>query len=411
MPVSNGRFSKPIRLKEDLANFFGLPANLGYIIKNADINIFARFKPVEVPNKVSPITEQDRENAGHGITSPDTVLSITLTKDAIIDASANEWGYIRPSTKFRALDFDGYDHYAVPPIQCVYPTNGWEVNNTENSTLRIYFDLDPGDSYYNLQAYDIIKNIDLRKCYIYAVLCKYDDTQIGIYDSGETILDSSGELNSPVIYIPITGLSQMDPNFRYRIYMCLGYFESGKYNLIPLPRSGTYNPQIMYLNVISDPFEGGGGIENPDADISFAPSFNSDYYEAGECTDEGGGRWVMRNTTGELLVQMSIYNSSENSKILYLKDFNAVNYFSGNVSKYPNYVFENKPASTAGGVQSFIVPPSTKKTVWLYFDTLLNNVTSTNINELVEIDIQRNGYTIWNGALNYCKGTLGWTYK
>ena len=45
MPVSNGRFSKPIRLKEDLANFFGMTANLGYIITNAAINIWAKYKP------------------------------------------------------------------------------------------------------------------------------------------------------------------------------------------------------------------------------------------------------------------------------------------------------------------------------------------------------------------------------
>ena len=108
MPVSNGRFSKPIRLKEDLANFFGLSANLGNIIKNANINMWSKKKPI-ISSKVSELTDEDRKAAAYGLYfDPNSSVRI-------------EWKYKRPtggsSSWFRALDFNGYDHYMKSGLQ------------------------------------------------------------------------------------------------------------------------------------------------------------------------------------------------------------------------------------------------------------------------------------------------------
>ena len=107
MPVSNGRFSKPIRLKEDLSNFFGLSANLGYIIQNASINQWSEKKPV--------FYKTDKNlNIVKGAVAGDSGFSPQV-------AGSNNLTYKKRQTgdenlPFRMLDFDGYNHYEENPF-------------------------------------------------------------------------------------------------------------------------------------------------------------------------------------------------------------------------------------------------------------------------------------------------------
>lgn len=415
MANSGGKITAPVSI-DDVRTVLGQSSyDLGTLCKASTINIFSRVKPVRY-NSMAPITDANRRSAGHGVDTPDIVTGTTVTAALIQDAAGNWWEYNAPrggtyNEPFRLTDFIGYYHYAVPPIQINYPESGWEINNTANDWLNIYIDYDPADSTYNLQATDLTVGLDFRQCYIYAALCRYNDAAIGVYSTSEPILDSAGELNAPFVRIPISGLSQMNASSRYRIYMVLAYFSGGRWNLVPFPRSGNYNPNPMYLNVIRDASEGGGGIEDITNDIAFSPSFTSAYYVAGDCIEEEGGRYVMRNTTGDLLVQCKLTNSSSSSYTWKRSDFSVTNNYSTTIVKYATNIWTSKPASASGGVTQFTIPAKGSITMYAYFEGVLSNVKSTATNTTVEIEFNRSGNPLINGALNYCYGSLGWLNK
>lgn len=385
-----------------------------YFTADANLNKFSRYKPVAYP-ALFDISDADRRSVGHGITI-DTYAFSSFEQEYIIQAAHGDWKYRLPvggeNEPFRLSDFKNYYTDAVPPIQAVYPASGWEINNTSQSFLDINFDLDPDDSTYNLQAYDLIEGkIDLRECYFEGVLCDYNDNILEYSESSDTILDSYGNLQSDYITFRIDGLDQMQPAYRYRIYLCMYYYNSGKFYFIPLPKQGDFNPAIMYLNVSSNAEEGGGGIDNPGNDIAFSPSFGHEYYRANECTDEFSGNMVMSNTTGELLIRVKLTNTSNFSATFKKNDFRAYQFYDGDIDKYPTYMFEKEPGSVSGGVTSISVPANGSKYVWFYFQDILYNIKTGNINTTVEMNFNRSGKAIWNGALNYYHGSVGWTSK
>jgi hypothetical protein len=142
--------------------------DLGTLCSHINIYKFARFKPVRYPS-VGLITNANRQSVAHGIVIPDVVRSTSLSGAAIQDAAANDWDYELPaggsSSPYRLSDFgnaenrngNGYYHGAVPPIQVVYPRDGWVLSRgSTQRSLVISVDLDPDDSEINLQSYDFI---------------------------------------------------------------------------------------------------------------------------------------------------------------------------------------------------------------------------------------------------------------
>lgn len=382
-----------------------------YFTKEANLAKFSRAKPVPFPS-IFEITDADRRSVGHGITI-DTYVASSLENAKIIEAAHGDWKYKlpdgSPSEPLRLSDFRNYYTDAVPPIQAVYPSSGWEINKTAQSFLTVKFDLDPDDSAYNLQAYDLIEGkFDLRECFFAGVLCDYNDNIIEYSESSDTIIDPYGNLSSDYVDFDISGLNQMQPAYRYRIYLCMYYYDSGKFYYIPLPKQGDYNPAIMYLNVSADAEEGGGGIDDPGNDVAFSPSFGQEYYRANECTEEFSGNRIMSNDTGELLIRVKLNNTSNFPSTFKKNDFRAYQFYDGDVSKYPSYMFDKEPGSVSGGLTSISIPANSSKYIWFYFDNILYSVKSSNINTTVEMNFNRSGNTIWNGALNYYHGSVGW---
>lgn len=146
MPVSNGRFSKPIRLKEDLANFFGLSANLGNIIVNGNINKWAKYKPV-VLNSFAPDRNSDWWKGSSGLCGFDEQGTASLSELCEGYNNGTFWKYVKPSggssSPFRALDFDNYNHYAVPFIRSNI-TKGSINKIAANSVQRFTFNVNTG---------------------------------------------------------------------------------------------------------------------------------------------------------------------------------------------------------------------------------------------------------------------------
>lgn len=105
--ISNGKFSAPIRLKEDLSNFFGLSANLGYIIQNASINQWSERKPV--------FYKTDKNlNTVKGAVAGDSGFSPQWAGSDNLTYKKRQTG--DEDLPFRMGDFDGYNHYEENPF-------------------------------------------------------------------------------------------------------------------------------------------------------------------------------------------------------------------------------------------------------------------------------------------------------
>lgn len=90
--------------------------NLGMIIKNATINPYSKYKPIDY-GKDGALTDNDRAMVDWGM---------------FVDGKY--WRYKKPTSQYRVLDFDGYNHDAEAPIA---PTSKFD------KTL----DLDIADAY------------------------------------------------------------------------------------------------------------------------------------------------------------------------------------------------------------------------------------------------------------------------
>lgn len=128
MAHSGNRITAPVRITQDLCPVLGTSrTGLGSIIVNAAINKWAKNKPVRL-NKITAITASELSSVHYGL-QPLEVIKIVRTSlgytgsgsDSEVDCLAEiaDWTYNRPrggsySEWFRTLDFNGYNHDAVP---------------------------------------------------------------------------------------------------------------------------------------------------------------------------------------------------------------------------------------------------------------------------------------------------------
>ena len=230
------------------------------VTDRGEINKFARFKPVRFAS-VKQITDANRKSVDHGITLPTPARGTTLNGSLIMDACALDWQYTLPNggsnSPYRLTDFanaenlhgEGYYHGAVPPIQVVYPREGWifQRGSTSNRALVIYVDLDPDDSAINLQAEDFTASgLDLNEWTLIAFVdSRYFTTKL--FASDDTILNG-GEISGNTIVISIpngTGSYTSD------VYICMYRYN----NSISRYETGEREADYKTLIKIADYFD------------------------------------------------------------------------------------------------------------------------------------------------------------
>ena len=131
------------------------------------INRWAKYKPIDYPEKLIQLDELDLRNKSYGINTP--VLNAVYS-DNIPSAP---WSYILPKSVFRLADFRKYYKKAVPPILFTFPDSikmGF-VENTGLYKMDVAFDdLTHGDYIqgYCIKFYDLVDldrtNADYRVC-------------------------------------------------------------------------------------------------------------------------------------------------------------------------------------------------------------------------------------------------------
>lgn len=103
--------------------------NLGMMIRNANINHFAKRHPIPSIVKVEALTDEDRKSINYGWSIRGIRWDAELAKEdswvRYFNASADRMYY-------RVLDFDGYYHLALPPLDFSFEDGAkvFRVNTT-----------------------------------------------------------------------------------------------------------------------------------------------------------------------------------------------------------------------------------------------------------------------------------------
>lgn len=409
MGYANGIITAPVSIADVQQAVGNSSGDLGTLILNGTINKFARYKPVKYPT-VGLITDANRQSVGHGIILPDTLVVSAMDASNVADAAANDWGYDRPagglSSPYRLADFADYDVNAVPPIQACYPKDGWTVSRGKQ--LSVKFDLDPSDSYYNLQSYDLLAGaLDLNACKFVGVLVDYNGNQLQLSTS-EFILDS-GELQGDTLLFNFANRSAA----WYSLYICIYRLVDNRYELIPLPKQGSYNPAEFKVRCTDDAEAEGGGIggsttEEMFNNVFFSSTLNGDYKTAWVSTDAGTGEYCLVSQ-GSLYVKMNITNGSNAAKTINRSDF-VMNIENNDES--PSTMYN----SSKSAVSSITIAAGATETIYLFFDDLFSAVgsyewDSSNKNSSWSLDFTREGLTLFGCDIYAMKGLDGWVSR
>lgn len=399
MSYSNGIITAPVSI-DDVKTALGVSTNdVAALCTSSAINMFSRNKPVSYA-KAFDITDAERKSVAHGI-SPTSKTASKLDGDTIKAVAQLNWNYTKPSggsnSPYRLGDFKGYYHNAVPTLQCVYGT-GFSHATSNNAYFKIHFDLDPSDSVYNLQAFDLTAGTINLKEYKFVACIEYTDgSRKGIYES-KYILDSSGNIQGDIIEVNVSGWSSAT----YYVYVCLYKVSGSTYTYIPLPKAGDYNPWRMTLSL-----DASAGLEiiSNGTNTTFSPGYGYSYNTYNSIMDEGTPQYAMSNYSGAVLVHVKVKNKASSSKTYYKSDFKMV-YPKAAV---PDNMFTSAPSGASGNVKQVTFSANQTLDLWFEFSELLYSEKSTDKNNTVEVEFQVKGIELFNGSLYYHKGATGWT--
>lgn len=421
MSHSNGKITAPVSFADVNAVLGASHTDLAAICKDSQINKFARYKPISYPSG-GLLTEAQRRSVAHGIVMPTPVTGSALNANLVEEAASYDWGYTKPSgganSPYRLHDFGntvslnsiGYNHNCVPPIQCVYPKDGWTfMRGGSARNLIINFDLDPsndtdsGDS--NLQATDFIAGgLNLNEWKFIAAVEDY-----GLFAADNYIL-SDGELSGDNIVVNIpAGTGSLSKN----VYIAMYRFNSGQYELLPLPKLGDYNPEQMTLNIIDDAQASGGGISGGDTEemfknVEFSYALDGVYHTAWDCTDNGIAKWALK-CNGSLYVKMKLSNTSGSTSTVQRSQLQLDMNGQGLVSATTMY------NSSKQSVSSVQIPNNSSVTIYLFFDAIFTGIgydwNNSNKNSSWSMDFVRNGATLFGGDIYAYKASDGWTER
>lgn len=390
--------------------------DLGTLITNANINMWARFKPVRYPS-VGLITDAQRASVNHGISIPTPETGTSVTSQKVIDAAAKygDWAYLKPtggaSQPFRLADFadtisQGYYHAAQPPIQLNYPRGGWTfIKGGTSKALVMSFDLDPDNSAYNLQSYDFMSQLDLRQ---YKLITYVDG--IGLFEADDFILDSDGEVSGSTIAVMIPSSTG---SYSREAYVCMYRTNGNTKEFLPIMANSDYTPDNLTIYIKDDAEASGGGIPGADTqemfnNVEFSSELNGTYRNAWVSTDNGTAEWCLVSQ-GSLYVKMTLKNTSGSTSTVQRAHFQLDLNGQGLVSATTMY------NSSKSAVTSVQIANNGTETIYLFFDAIFSGLGSdwstSNKNSSWSMDFVRNSATLFGGDIYAMSGTNGWVAR
>lgn len=414
--ASEQLITAPVSIR-NLQDCFGLGSgDLGTIITTANINMWARFKPVKLAT-VGLITDAQRASVNHGISIPTPVTYGSVRAQEVMDAAANygDWAYLKPtggaSQPFRLADFantisQGYYHAAQPPIQLNYPRGGWTfIKGGTSKALVMSFDLDPSDSAVNLQSYDFMGSLDLRQ---YKLITYVDG--IGLFEADDFILDSEGEVSGSTIAVIIPSTTG---SYSREAYVCMYRTNGNTKEFLPIMANSDYTPDNLTIYIKDDAEASGGGVPGADTqemfnNVEFSSELNGTYRTAWVSTDNGTADWCLVSQ-GSLYVKMTLKNTSGSTSTVQRAHFQLDLNGQGLVSATTMY------NSSKSAVTSVQIANNGTATIYLFFDAIFSGLGSdwstSNKNSSWSMDFVRNSATLFGGDIYAMSGTNGWVAR
>lgn len=185
MSNSNGIISAPVQVVEDIAYVLGESSgDLGTLCLSGNINPWSAHKPIEFESPWR-VTDQKFAELHYGLDAHVRLGSLMQS-----DYSDFFWEYIKPSTWFRALDFDGYNHQAVPPDLYTYAYPIYVNRADENGRFRITFYDDASEIPILNEAYKTTSQASAVTAALsnwIVVLLIYSGLTTHLYNTGKTL--------------------------------------------------------------------------------------------------------------------------------------------------------------------------------------------------------------------------------
>lgn len=180
MTLNAGRLKRPITVDEIGKCIGSTSKDVGTLVLHPNVQMWSRKKPVHntSPHPTHADWWKGVEN-NCGIKAPNRVSTFAAVK-ALYDGGLNGWSYIKPTTWYRMLDFDGYYHYATPQITGLHvPEKILSNNNVAASVDLREPDLD-ADGSGSLDMKDItVDGIALSDWYLGMALFENGNNLIG----------------------------------------------------------------------------------------------------------------------------------------------------------------------------------------------------------------------------------------
>lgn len=120
MSLYNGILTKPISIGEISQCLGHASGDLGTLCTSPEIKFWAKYKPVD-RTEYEELTEEQRSAVGYGIAPTYPYIYTLANTDyarLFADAKAGNYSlvYKAPGSRFRILDFNGYNHNCTTPL-------------------------------------------------------------------------------------------------------------------------------------------------------------------------------------------------------------------------------------------------------------------------------------------------------
>lgn len=209
----------------DLQTVFSTARNdIGQIIANEDINKWAKYKPVR-SSSVAVLTDTERKAVNYGlkVSKYTNLANFVSGYSSDYEYNSPRGGGMQPKEWYRLLDFNGYNHNAVCPVNSFQGVSG-DVPQGTNLQVSLYLNPQNQSPVGSLQWSDLCpdsgnKNMDE---YYFGVIIRTGTTSTYRIVTMSETLGNGNSLQERSLYLPASYFDG-DPGTSYTLYPVLSW--------------------------------------------------------------------------------------------------------------------------------------------------------------------------------------------
>lgn len=457
---NTGIITSPVSIKDVQQALGRSETDLGSLITNGNINMWARYKPVWYLGLDTPIaTAKSASYSGYNSRSgnmPDNNPNHVdgdygIACSYVYQGTNNQalshyadimqagWTYARPrgsgytdiygkipACPFRLTDFVGYNGNATPPIWLNNPSI--RVNSTSSSrTFYITINIIEANDDDSVVGLETLTNslLNLKKAKFCIIVNKYNGASGNIFEASKYIMQADGSVDG-AYSIPI-GLdaraadnsSLFATSATNKMFACIKVYQDDGSNpiWIALPQSPAH-PNQGTITTYYNQAEVGLAITSvyvaPNVDCRYISNFRS----YNDISEEQDGRYSMYSSTGTIIFAICFQNDGTQANTFNRTGFTLSDYgyFIAGDNTHPYAIYVGDDMTTRASydivnksVNSFTIGAKKYKWVCLHFEgvfstSLYNKTTKGSSTELL---LKYQNVTLRGDVLYVFRGTGG----